>query len=353
MRNKTKYPISVKCEYADTNGKILAMRRKNDFSDTNHSCAIPMERKEYQDFKWVEKLRERRDEELNLNFGNEGNKIILGYETNRLRLLPGKEYAFEIETAPAFERRSAFPWEKYQFQIGWKVSGEGYRNSPITTCNFDWEGVTNDHLQLGYTLRDATIDAMNEKDDKHTNEKDQTKQQFEAQEGNKQRNSARQRSNQTRKDWKEYEAEKKTELEGNVLKKIGLQTILWQSREFVIEAVKLSKLGLKYASKALKGDKEVVLQAVKSHSFAIKFASKALKDDKEVVLQVFRGPDVDVDVLKHIGWNMRDDDDVMLEAVKLEGKYAMRYASKRLQDAPTEAMEEAIKAMEEAIKKAM
>jgi len=59
---------------------------------------------------------------------------------------------------------------------------------------------------------------------------------------------------------------------------------LWDDREFMLEAVKLSGFALKYASARLRADKTLVMHAVKTDGFALGHATKALWDDRDLLL---------------------------------------------------------------------
>jgi len=63
----------------------------------------------------------------------------------------------------------------------------------------------------------------------------------------------------------------------------------WKDRSFVLEAVKINGLALKYADNSFKKDKEIVLEAVKqdADSFvaqdSLKFADESLKKDPDII----------------------------------------------------------------------
>jgi serine/threonine protein kinase len=80
--------------------------------------------------------------------------------------------------------------------------------------------------------------------------------------------------------------------------------------------------------KYLKDDKDVVLEAVKQDGLFLVFASDKLKDDKDVVLEAVKQ---DGDSLVFASDKLKDDKDVVLEAVKQDG-FSLNYASIKLKD---------------------
>jgi len=85
--------------------------------------------------------------------------------------------------------------------------------------------------------------------------------------------------------------------------------------------------GLNYLNEELKDDKDIILEAMKYKDIcSIRFASERLKDDKDVVLEA----------VKKSGWalefaseRLRDDKDIVLQAIK-ETRWAFEYADENL-----------------------
>jgi hypothetical protein len=153
----------------------------------------------------------------------------------------------------------------------------------------------------------------------------------------------------------------KYSLELNALKKThytnfeGAPDELKSNKEFLVKAVCIQCLILKYASKELQDDEDFVLEAVKQNGEALRFASEDLRSNKEVVLAAVRedgralafasedlraNKEVVLEAVKHIGFalkfaseDLRANKDVVLEAVKQYGS-ALRFASKELQNDP-------------------
>lgn len=63
---------------------------------------------------------------------------------------------------------------------------------------------------------------------------------------------------------------------------------LFSNGEFVLKAVAVNGMFLKYLDEKFKSDKEVVLAAVKENGFAIKYASVDLQQDDEVIITAVR-----------------------------------------------------------------
>lgn len=105
-------------------------------------------------------------------------------------------------------------------------------------------------------------------------------------------------------------------------------------REIVLTAARNYPDALRLASSELQSDKELVLSVLKSgkwpnegYSFE-KSVPEDLRNDKEVALEaIMAGVS-----LAHIGEKMRDDEDIVITAVKLGDKFEVFYASKRLKN---------------------
>lgn len=89
---------------------------------------------------------------------------------------------------------------------------------------------------------------------------------------------------------------------------------LRKDKEVILEAVKKDAFNLQYASRELCGDLEIVLEAVSKDPETLKFASKELRNDKELVLWIYKFKGVDI--WQYVGEKLRDDEEVVLEAIK-------------------------------------
>lgn len=87
-------------------------------------------------------------------------------------------------------------------------------------------------------------------------------------------------------------------------------------RPFMLKAITVNPLSLKYASKELQDDEELVSIASIDNSDAFEFASDRLKDDKEFVLKLVKQKGL---ILKHASSKLKKDKDVTLAAVKQDG----------------------------------
>jgi hypothetical protein len=101
----------------------------------------------------------------------------------------------------------------------------------------------------------------------------------------------------------------------------------------VLEAVKANGLLLEYASENLRNDKAVALVAVQNNGLALQFTSKDLQDDGEVVLAAIKSQGA---ALKFASDRLRGDEQIVLEAVRQEGKpdyqsSCFQFSSKNLQ----------------------
>ena len=63
---------------------------------------------------------------------------------------------------------------------------------------------------------------------------------------------------------------------------------LKSNKEFMLKAVCIQYLILKYASEELQDDEEVVLEAVKQNGYALRYASEELKSDHAFMLEAVR-----------------------------------------------------------------
>lgn len=95
----------------------------------------------------------------------------------------------------------------------------------------------------------------------------------------------------------------------------------WNDKIFVLETVKISGASLKYASEELRNDKEVVLEAVRQKGdywteCALEYASEGLKNDKEVVIEAVKK---NGGALEYASEKLRDDKFFVLEAVNHMG----------------------------------
>ncbi len=79
----------------------------------------------------------------------------------------------------------------------------------------------------------------------------------------------------------------------------------------------------------MQSNREVVLDVVKQNGYAFEFASKELRNDKEIVLEAVKHGSCST--LEYASERLKDDEDVVLTAIKVNS-YALGYASKRLQE---------------------
>ena len=64
--------------------------------------------------------------------------------------------------------------------------------------------------------------------------------------------------------------------------------ILWENKEFIIQALEIDKCYLNYVSKELRNNREFILEAVKKYGLSLYFASEELRNDKKLVLVAFK-----------------------------------------------------------------
>ena len=96
---------------------------------------------------------------------------------------------------------------------------------------------------------------------------------------------------------------------------------------FVLAAVKNNGMAIEYASDNYKEDKKVVIAAVKSFGRALQFASEELQNDREVVIASVKWPGRS---LEYASIDLQNDKEIVTIAVKQDSR-ALQYASKKLQ----------------------
>jgi hypothetical protein len=126
------------------------------------------------------------------------------------------------------------------------------------------------------------------------------------------------------------------------------------NREMVLTAVSNDGYALKFASEEMKDDEELVLTALKTFNLSTKFASDRLKKDIEFIKKAidifpaaigYTSQDIrhnkeialfvvkrDFTMCKYLPDKMRDDEDIIFEAVKQTSMSIQRYASDRLKN---------------------
>lgn len=95
---------------------------------------------------------------------------------------------------------------------------------------------------------------------------------------------------------------------------------LKNDKEVVLAAIKNFPDSIYFASKELKNDKSVILAAVKKNGVNFNMASQALKDDKDFVLQAINISEVDNEVIRYAGENIKNDKEVVLVSVKKDAR---------------------------------
>ena len=106
---------------------------------------------------------------------------------------------------------------------------------------------------------------------------------------------------------------------------------LKNDRETVLIAVQSRGDALRYASDELKNDKLVVQNAVQNFGEALKYASDDLKNNIEVVMIAVKGRSYGAGVLQFSSERLRNDKDVVLNAVEKNG-VCLQFASDNLKN---------------------
>ena len=82
---------------------------------------------------------------------------------------------------------------------------------------------------------------------------------------------------------------------------------------------------LKYVSDKLKDDKEVVIEAIKRNGLALEFASDRLKDDKDIVIEAVKNNGF---ALEFASDRLKNDKEIVFNAVK-NNIYSLKFANKK------------------------
>ena len=105
------------------------------------------------------------------------------------------------------------------------------------------------------------------------------------------------------------------------------------NKEYILKIIRDSAfdpVNLKNASEKIKNDKEVILEAVKKDGASIFYASQELRADREIVLEAVRTYSY---ALSYASQELQNDKEIVLEAVK-HSRLALEFASQRLQNDP-------------------
>jgi len=104
---------------------------------------------------------------------------------------------------------------------------------------------------------------------------------------------------------------------------------LWEDRSFVLDAVEIDGLWLRYATPMLQKDFEVVLAAVHQCSVALQHAEESLRNDKQIVMAAVQGKGT---ALCYAGQSPRCDKDIVMVAVQNDGMAIVHTAEVLKQD---------------------
>ncbi|MDD7805518.1 MAG: DUF4116 domain-containing protein [Endozoicomonas sp. (ex Botrylloides leachii)] len=108
---------------------------------------------------------------------------------------------------------------------------------------------------------------------------------------------------------------------------------LREDKSIVLAAVSKRGIALKYASDKLKNDPDVFIAAINQDYRAYNYAGSAWKQNREAVLAAVKGsrhPYILRDILRDIGKNIKDDAEIISEAIKVSPNFY--YASDRLKN---------------------